>query len=369
MITINDLPIPGQNKTVPNFDQQGTDILMLALAGTMVQNPVASDFGSAISNFTAVNDSLTGSGSLTQSNITTAIGIVTAAPLTVAFTSGIKSQMETNLNSLKVTANTFSSGGLSQLALDSASGLLAHTDLVTQNIGAPDAVVSQILSFPNSITTAISGSLPNDFPGIPALSGLTNFGGLSTTSAIASLGLPALSAIPGLPNLGTLPGVNLPGIPDPSAVLAAVSGTVLGTEFGGISTLLSGNASSIASAAVAGFGPLGINVTNILGAVDGDALAGLAPSLDLNVTSLVPGLDSLAGPFGGMAGGLSDALLGEQDALFGGGCSSPALGCGAASGVMASVSSVTNALKSATGASLIASVATPQLSSIVGGFV
>ena len=371
-IIIDDLPIPGENKTTPNFDQRDTDILFLALEDNMLQNPVGTDLGEATSDFATSNGFLTGSGNLTQASLTTAISDVTLTPTTILFTPAIKAQMITDLGTIKTCTAVYSSGGLTQLAVDGSSGLLDHTDLVIRNIGAPDGAATQMLAFPNSITTEIPGELPADFPGFPSLDGLTNFGGLPEVSAIPELGLPDLDAIPALPNLGDLPGVNLPGVPDPTAVLSAVSGTVLAPEFGGISTDLAGNACAIAAAGVAGFSPLNTDVSGVLGAVDGDALAELAPSLNVNTTTLVPGLDALAPSFGDMGGGLNDALLGEQDALFAGGCSTlstvASTGCGSSSAAMAETSTVTNALKTSTGASLIASTATPELDSVLGGF-
>lgn len=364
-IIIDDLPFPGEGVT-PTLDQRDTDILKLGLQGAMLQNPLADDLTAASNSFSSVNSFLT--GNLSQSSIDNAIDLVSTTPTDVDFTTVIQTQMLDDLDTLKATASSYS--GISQLATDSTSDLLTHTNLLTENIGVADGITNQILTFPKTLTSDIPGGLPTDFPGIPQLSGLTNFEGLSAVPAIPSLGMSALPSVDALPNLGDLPGVNTPGIPDPAAVLSAVSGSILSPEYGGVGSQVAANASTVASAAVAGFSPMNSNVSDILGATTGADLAAIASSFNTNVADLTPGLDTLAGPFGDTAGGVSGLLNGEQDALFGGGCSTlvSGAGCGSASGALATTATVTNALKTQTGAQLIASTATPELSSILGGF-
>jgi hypothetical protein len=102
-------------------------------------------------------------------------------------------------------------------------------------------------------------------------------------------------------------------------------------------------------------------------------MGGLLAPLSTNVAAFVPGLDALAGPFGDVGAGLGSLLGGEQAALLGGGCItiSPltsAAACGSGFGSLASSSTVTNALKTSTGAKLVASSATSSLNSTLGGF-
>jgi len=371
-IDIDSLPLPGEGITEPVLDQRDTDISFLSLEDDMVQNPLSSDLNTVIPDFETVNN-LIQTGNLSQSTIDDAIFDVNSTiPNGVEFTILDKINMLADLDTLKACTAVYA--GLTPGALVGAQGLLEHSDIVGQNIGITDGVTSQLLTYPKMLTTDIEGGLPTTFPGIPQLSGLPNFQGLSAVPAIPSLGLPALDAVPGLPNLGTLPGVNLPGVPDADDVLKAVSGTVLAEEFGGVGCLVTGNSLPIAASALTGMNPLGGNVSDILAAgTDPIAMGGLVAPLSTNVAAFVPGLDDLAGPFGDMGGGLGSLLAGEQAALFGGGCVtiSPltsAAACASGFGSLASAASVTNGLKTSTGAKLVSSSATSSLDTLLGGF-
>ena len=361
-IDLDSLPYTGEGIIQPVLDQRDTDIVFLDLLDDMVQNPISADLNAAIPNYTTINN-LIQTGNLSQSTIDDAISDVQATlPNGVEFTILDKINMLADLDTLKTCTAAYA--GLTPGALVSAQGLLEHSDIVSTNLGIADGVTSQLLTYPKMLTSDIQDGLPTTFPGIPQLSGLPNFEGLAAVPAIPSLGLPALDSVPGLPNLGELPGVNLPGVPDPDEVLKAVSGTFLSEEFGGVGCLVTGNSLPISTSALAGMNPLGGNVNDILAAgLDPIAMGGLVAPLSTNVTAFVPGLDELVGPFGDMGGGLGSLLGGEQAALFGGGCVtiSPLTGaaaCGSGFGSLASAASVTNALKTSTGAKLVASSAT-----------
>jgi len=371
-IDIDSLPLPAEGITEPVLDQRDTDISFLSLEDDMVRNPLSSDLNTVIPDLTTVNN-LVQTGNLSQSTIDSAISDVQATlPNGVEFTILDKINMLADLDTLKTSAGAYT--GLTPSALVGAQGLLEHSNIVGTNIGITDGVTGQLLTYPRLLTSDIEGGLPTTFPGIPQLSGLPNFQGLSAVPAIPSLGLPALDSVPGLPNLGDLPGVNLPGVPDADDVLKAVSGSVLAEEFGGVGCLVTANSLPIVSSALTGMNPLGGNINDILAAgLDPIAMGGLVAPLSTNVTAFVPGLDALAGPFGDMGGGLGSLLAGEQAALFGGGCVtiSPLTGataCGSGFGSLASTATVTNGLKTSTGAKLVKSSATPALDSVLGGF-
>lgn len=365
-IDIPNLPEFGDKFTEPAFDQTTTDVSELLLQETALVNPLKAELDVAIPDLTTADSFL--AGTLSQTSIQTAIDDMPAAD--VNLTVADRNSLLADLGTIKTSMAAYE--GTTTTVLNNATGLLSHSDLMTQNLPIVGSTVNQALSLPNLTQSDIPGGLPTTFPGAPGLVGVTNFGGLGAVSAIPSLGLPALPAISGVPNASTLPGVNLPGVPVPSDVLTSLSGSILTPEFGGVGSLVTGNACSLGAAAVAGLTPTAGAVSSIANNItDTSALSGLVSSTSGTVSSFIPGLDSLATPFSDLGGGMGDIVSGEVGALNGTGCTTlaPAAAgfqCASAGASVSQASTITGMLTTQSSAKLVSSTATPALGDIVG---
>lgn len=365
-IDILSLPELSDNFIEPAFDQTTTDVTELLLQDTALQNPLKAELDIAISNLTTSDGFLT--GTLSQASIQSAIDDMPAVDANL--TTAERDSLLSDLATIKTSMAAYD--GVTTSVLANATGLLDHSDLMVQNLPIVGGTVNQALSLPKLIQSDIPGGLPTTFPGAPGFSGIPNFSGLSAVSAIPSLGLPDLSAVPGIPDASTLPGLNAPGVAVPSDVLTSLSGSILVPEFGGVGSLVTGNACLLAGAAVTGLTPTAGAVQGILDNItDTSALSGLVPSTSTTVSSFVPGLDSLATPFSDLGGGMSDIVGGEVGALNGAGCttlapSASGFQCESAGAAVSQANTITGMLKSQSTAKLVSSTATPTLGGIVG---
>lgn len=365
-IDIPNLPEFGDDFIEPAFDQTTYDVSELLLQETALENPLKTDLDVAIPDLTTADGFVT--GVLSQASIQTAIDDM--PPADINLSASDRAQLLSDLETIKSSMAPYE--GTTTTVTNNATGLLDHSDLMTQNLPIVGSTVNQALSLSKLVPSDIPGGLPTTFPGAPGLVGVTNFGGLSAVNAIPSLGLPALPAVPGVPNASTLPGVNLPGVPVSTDVLTSLSGSVLAPEFGGVGSLVTGNTSAIAAAAVTGMTPTAGAVQNILGNItDTSALSGLVTPTSNTVSNFIPGLDSLAPPFSDIGGGMGDMVNGEVGALNGTGCTTlvpavPGFQCASAGTALSQASNITGMLTTQSSAKLVSSTATPALGDIVG---
>jgi len=283
-IDIPSLPEAGDNITEPAFDQTTTDLSELLLQEDALLNPLETGLNLAIPDLATADGFL--AGTLSQASIQSAIDDM--PPADVNLTVVERDSLLADLSTIKTSMSAYE--GTTTTVLNNATGLLDHSDLMTQNLTIVGSTVNQTLSLPKLIQSDIPGGLPTTFPGAPGLVGVTNFSGLSAVGAIPSLGLPDLPSIPGVPNASTLPGVNLPGVPVPDDILTSLTSSVLAPEFGGVGTSVVGNACSIAASAVTGLTPTAGNVQDILDNItDTSALSGLVSPTSSTVSSFIPG--------------------------------------------------------------------------------
>ena len=339
----------------------------LILQDSAFANPLSSALTPAIAEYTSVRDAVT-TGNLSASSISTAISDIAAEPTGGAFTAGKKAALLSSLDSIDVSMIPYQ--GSSQLALDGVDDLLTHSNNMTSSVLGISGAIGGTIDLANMLESDIGGGLPTSFPGIPDLSGIAQFDGLPSVPAIPSLSLPSLSSVSEIVSAENLPGVNLPGIPDPQDVMKSLSGSILSDSAGGVGGLLSSNTASIATSALNGMNPLGSVVGDVSGALGDDvALAALSDSASAAVTSFVPGLDDLSGPFSDYGAGAQDLVGAEVGGLNGSSCSSPGLavggGCGSAAAAYSEATAVQSVTKSAVGSSLVQSVATPEMQALL----
>jgi len=359
-IDISSLPDFG-DIVVPSTDPKVTEIMNLALQEDIFQNPLASDLASATVSATGVDGLVT--GVLSQTNIQ---GLIDDLPLPdFSFTATDRTSLINSLTGMADSALPYE--GFSSLMTDGLSRLTDHSNVLSLNPSLLTNTIAQTLQTPASILSDIPGGFPTDFPGVPDLTGIIPFPGLSSLGAIPSLGLPSLDFIPSLPSLSDLPGVNLPGIPNVDDILPSLGGSILSSDFGGVGSLLSGNTSSITAAALTGLGPMGSVASDIAASItDTAALSALVPNASSVVTSFAPGLATLAPSFGDAGGAMGDLVSGEEAGIFGTSCGSTAgllgaLSCNSASAAKGVASSVIETTKIQSGAKVISSIGTSNL--------
>ncbi len=353
---------------VPSNDPKVTDIMNLALQGSVFQNPLASDLASATASASGVSGLVAGTGILTQSSIQ---DLIDNLPLPdIDFTAADRTSMINSLTEMSTSSLPYE--GFSSLMTDGLSRLTDHSNILSLNPSILTNTFAQTLQTPASILSDIPGGFPTNFPGVPDLTGIIPFPGLPALGAIPSLGLPSLDFIPSLPSLSDLPGVNLPGIPIADDILPSLGGSILSADFGGVGSLLSGNTSAITSAALTGLGPMGSVASDIASSItDTAALSALVPSASSVVTSFAPGLATLAPSFGDAGGAMGDLVSGEEAGIFGTSCGSTvglvgAPSCNSASAAKGLASSVIETTKIQSGAKVISSVGTSSLKGVLG---
>lgn len=364
-IDIGSLPLPGDNITEPLVDELQTDIMKLILEQDALQNPLRGDLDAAIPDLQSMNNLV--QGSLSQSNIQSVIDNLPLPGPT--FTMADRLTLIDSLVAIKETMQPYESSA--QTAVNGATSLLDHSELMCANIPSVNAITSGIITAPKTIVSDIEGGLPSDFPGLPDLAGIPAFNGIPPIPNIPDLGLNAFDAVPGTTSAENLPGVNLPGVPDAPEVLRSFSGSVLSEEFGGAGLPAAQRLNAMSSAALTGATPLAGVVDDIADAgSDTATLTNLALSVPSTVSTFTPPMQTLADPFGGVGGGASSLVASEQSALFGGGCTEFETadinaGSCSTSDAISKAGALRGMLDTQTGASLLKSVSTPALSDLV----
>lgn len=337
VLNFDSLPEITNSISQPFIPRQTADIGFGLLAGTMLQNPLQGNLGSASSNLAGISS--LASGSLSPANIATAAGIASGNPLLVTAINSITPSL---LNALS--------------AEDPVNNLLGHSNDMVGSIPSVGSTINEMLSLPPSLT----GGFSSNFITPPAgLTGLPNFGGTSIIPGIPGLGTAGIPSILGLPNMGALPGLSLPGVPNPTSILNGFAGSIVSPSFGGVglpladgTDILSGGL--LSGGALSGFTGMGSLLGNPLG--NASSITSLAGDLSLGSV----GLSSLGG-------GMDSLLGGEVGALLGGGCNSlGGGGCGSTASAMGLAQGLVGLASTATTAKLVSSVATPSLNSLLG---
>jgi hypothetical protein len=349
------------------IDAQAVEMGHTILQNNAFQNPLASDLAPAVANYTSIRDVVT-TGDLSTSSVSTAISDIVGESTGGSFTAGKKAALLASLGAIDLSMVPYR--GTAQLALDGASDLLAHSNVMTSSVLGVSGSILGTIDLPNMLESDIGGGLPSSFPGIPDLSGIASFDGLPSLPAIPSLSLPALPSVSSVINAANLPGVNLPGIPNPADVMKSMGSSILGPEFGGVGGVLSGNTADIAASALNGMNPFSGVVGGVTGALgDSAQLAALSDAATSAVTDFAPGLAELSPSFDEYGAGAEDLIGAEEGGLGGAACSSPGLavgaGCGSAAAAYSQATAVQAATKSAVGSSLIQSVTTPAMQAIL----